>query len=43
LASNEVPHILQKFIPGGFTAAQALQVVPGALAAGLGGAAASSR
>jgi hypothetical protein len=33
LAISEVPHILQKFMPGGFTVPQALQVIPPPLAA----------
>jgi hypothetical protein len=43
LASSEVPHILQKFIPGGLSVPHALQVVPAAADAGLGAAAASRR
>ncbi|HEX4462129.1 MAG TPA: hypothetical protein VIA18_29335, partial [Polyangia bacterium] len=41
LDASEVPHILQKFMPGGFCVPHALQVVPAA-AAGLGAAAAGS-
>jgi hypothetical protein len=37
--ASEVPHILQKFIPGGLTVPQALHVVPPAGAAGFAGAA----
>jgi hypothetical protein len=44
LASSEVPHILQKFIPGGLSVPHELQVVPAAAAgAGLGAAAGSRR
>jgi hypothetical protein len=42
-AASDVPHILQKFMPGGLTAWQELQVTPPAGAAGLAAAAASSR
>jgi len=42
LAMSEVPHILQKFMPGGFTVPQALHVVPPAAAA-FGAGAASKR
>jgi hypothetical protein len=41
--ASEVPHILQKFIPGGFTVPHALHVFPPAGVAGLAGAAASRR
>jgi hypothetical protein len=37
LAINEVPHILQKFIPGGLTVPHELQVVDPAAAAGAAG------
>jgi hypothetical protein len=43
LAISDVPHILQKFIPGGLTVPHALQVVAPAAAAGFGAAAASRR
>jgi hypothetical protein len=42
-AISEVPHILQKFMPGGLTVPHALQVVPPAAAAGLAAGAASRR
>jgi hypothetical protein len=43
-AANDVPHILQKFIPAGLLVPQALQTIPEAAAAGVGlGAGASSR
>jgi hypothetical protein len=42
LAMSEVPHILQKFMPGGFTVPHALHVVPPA-AADFGAGAASRR
>jgi hypothetical protein len=42
-AISEVPHILQKFIPGGLTVPHALQVVAPAAAAGFGAGAASKR
>jgi hypothetical protein len=43
LAISEVPHILQKFMPGGLTVAHALQVVPPVAAAGFAAAAGSRR
>ena len=42
-AISEVPHILQKFMPGGLTVPHALQVVAPAAAAGFGAGAASRR
>ena len=42
-AISEVPHILQKFMPGGLTVPHALQVVAPAAAAGFGAGAASKR
>jgi hypothetical protein len=43
LAISEVPHILQKFMPGGLTVPHELHVVPPAAAAGFGAGDASRR